>query len=336
MQVTRQLIDTGWRVREVAAPGAPPPTQLPWLPAQVPGHVHLDLMRAGVIPDPFARLHERDVAWVAESDWEYETTFAVDNPVPGHAYLLFHGLDTVAEITLNGEPLGHVENMFVPHEFPVDGRLRAGENHLRVTFRSALRVGRERWDAWNTPGTHPNDVAPPNWDQWATRSFVRKAQYMYGWDWGPILPSCGLWRPVELVSVPTARLGDWSHTVRFTGDGDAIVTVEAQVERSPTAADVPIAFAASITGIGYLDDSLDDALPAPISAQVPAGQGKVTVTASLAIGKPRRWNPVGLNDGTQHDGSHPPLYTLELSLTSQEAARFQPLIDTSQKVGRTV
>ena len=106
MQTTRQLIDTGWRVREVAAPETPEHNQLPWLPAQVPGHIHLDLMRAGVIPDPFARLHERDVAWVSESDWEYETTFVVDDPIPSHAFLLFHGLDTVAEIALNGEPLG--------------------------------------------------------------------------------------------------------------------------------------------------------------------------------------------------------------------------------------
>ena len=130
----------------------------------MPGHVHLDLMRAGVIPDPFARLHERDVAWVAESDWEYETTFTVDDPVPGHAYLLFHGLDTVAEIALNGEALGQTDNMYVPHEFPVDGRLRAGENHLRVTFRSALRVGRERLAAWDTTrhgdGPLPRQLGP--------------------------------------------------------------------------------------------------------------------------------------------------------------------------------
>ena len=53
----------------------------------------------------------------------------------------------------------------------------------------------------------------------------------------------------------------------------------------------------------------------------------------LAIEKPRRWNPVGLNEGTQHDGSHPPLYTLELSLTNQEVERFQPLIEMSQEVG---
>ncbi len=333
MQVTRQLIDTGWRVREVAAPTTPQHNRLPWLPARVPGHVHLDLMRAGVIPDPFQRLHERDVAWVAESDWEYETTFTVADPVPSHAHLLFHGLDTVAEITLNGEPLGTSDNMFVAQEFPVGGRLRAGENHLSVTFRSALRVGRERLAAWQDPDLD-KDKFPGNWDWWAARSFVRKAQYMYGWDWGPVLPSCGLWRSVELVTVPTARLGDWKHSVEFTADGDAVVTIEAEVERSPDALDAPLTLRAAFTGVGYLGDDFEDALPAPVTTPVSGG----SATASIIIHNPRRWNPLGLNTGTQSDGSHPPLYTLELSLSGETAASSLPRLanaqeDTSSRLG---
>ena len=324
MQTTRQQIDTGWRVREIAASTTPEHNHLPWLPAQVPGHVHLDLMRAGVIPDPFQRLHERDVAWVSEADWEYETTFTVEEPVPSHAYLLFHGLDTVAEVSLNGELLGKTDNMYIPHEFPVDGRLRAGENHLSVTFRSALRVGRERFEAWGDP-TLENDKFPGNWDRWAERSFVRKAQYMYGWDWGPVLPSCGLWRPVELITVPTARLGDWRHSVEFTADGDAVVTIEAEVERSPDALDVPLTLKAAFTGVGYLEEEFNDPLLAPMIVSVPASPGKVTVTASIIIDKPRRWYPNGLNVGTQHDGSHPPLYTLELSLTEKPLAQSPSL-----------
>src|ERR1700760_3584461 len=106
MQVIRRTLDTGWQVREVPSEHIAVHNHLPWLPAQVPGQVHLDLMRAGVIPDPFARMHERDVAWVDETDWVYETTFRVGDPAPAHAFLLFHGLDTLAEIELNGQPLG--------------------------------------------------------------------------------------------------------------------------------------------------------------------------------------------------------------------------------------
>jgi beta-galactosidase/beta-glucuronidase len=130
MHTTRQILSDGWRVREVPPDDVPEHNHLPWLPAQVPGHVHLDLMRAGVIPDPFARMHERAVAWVDDRDWVYETTFTVEEPAPVYAFLEFQGLDTVAEIELNGERLGESDNMLVPHEFPVGGRLKIGENTL--------------------------------------------------------------------------------------------------------------------------------------------------------------------------------------------------------------
>jgi beta-mannosidase len=311
LQVTRQTLDTGWRVREIAAPGIPEFAIPGWLPAQVPGHVHLDLMRAGVIPDPFQRLYERDVAWVAENDWEYETTFTVEEPLPATAYLLFHGLDTVAEITLNGEPLAQTDNMYIPHEFPVGGKLRAGENQLSVIFRSALRVGRERLQAWDDPAV-TTPPFPADWDRWAARSFVRKAQYMFGWDWGPVLPSSGLWRPVELVTVPVARLGDWKHSVEFTEDGKAVVTVEAEIERSTDATDTPLTFTAEFTGVGYREEDFSDSMPAPVTVTVTPGETRASV--SLTLENPRRWNPAGLNSDTQFDGSHPPLYTLEMSL----------------------
>lgn len=103
--------------------GVSPSSPLDWLPAQVPGHVHLDLMRAGVIADPFCRMAERGAAWVDEADWIYEATFYVgEEEATENAYLVFHGLDTVAAILLNGEPLGQTGNMFIPHEFNVSGR----------------------------------------------------------------------------------------------------------------------------------------------------------------------------------------------------------------------
>ena len=275
-----QKIQTGWRVRETAPEGMPAHNHLPWLPAQVPGGVHLDLMRAGVIPDPFVRMQERDVAWVDDSDWVYETTFAVADP-PACAFLRFGGLDTLAEIVLNGEVLGRTENMFIPHEFPVGGRLRAGENHLQVTFQSARRVGQERQAAWDAGG---HDTLPYHWDNWAERAFVRKAQYQYGWDWGPVLRGCGIWQPVELITVPIARLGDWKHTVEFTGDGKAIVTITAEVQRAPGREDAPLVFILS------MDDREDE-------VSVPRGG---EVSATITIDSPRRWQPNGYGEAERY------------------------------------
>ena len=277
MNTTTQTLSQSWTVREIPADGLPPVSHLPALPAEVPGCVHLDLMRAGVIPDPFVRLHERDVAWVDDRDWVYETTFSVDAPAP-NMFLRFGGLDTIAEIALNGQSLGTTDNMFIAHEFPVGGRIVAGENHLSVTFRSAMRVGRERQTAWNESG---EDTLPYDWNNWGERAFVRKAQYQYGWDWGPVLRGCGIWQPVELVTVPVARITEWKHSVEFTDDGKALVTVTAEVERMPGQEDVPLALSIGVPGKW-------------IETPVPTGAGMAAAQTVLTIENPQYWQPNGI------------------------------------------
>ncbi|MBV9278757.1 MAG: glycoside hydrolase family 2 protein, partial [Chloroflexi bacterium] len=142
------------------------------------------------------------------------------------------------------------------------------------TFRSARRVGLERHAAWSAE----HESMPSNHFLWSARSFVRKAQYMFGWDWGPILISCGIWRPVELVGVPTARLLDWRYDVRFD-HGRAVVRVETAVERSSEAPDVPLTLVAACEGA------------AEARAEVPHGSGHVQVSLTLEIEQPRRWSP---------------------------------------------
>ena len=292
LNITKQTLDDNWRVREVPPDGLPVHNRLPELPAEVPGGVHLDLMRAGVIPDPFVRLFEHDVAWVDDRDWVYTTTFTVAEPSP-NMFLRFNGLDTIAEIRLNGEPLGTTDNMFIPHEFPVGGKVMAGENHLEVTFRSAMRVGAERQAAWNASG---NDTLPYHWDNWNERAFVRKVQYQYGWDWGPVLRGCGIWQPVELITVSVARLGDWQHSVVFTDDGKALVTVTAEVERMPGQEEEPVRI--------NFDWDREEVL----SLMLPAGSGTVSVTAPLEVAYPaERWQPNGLSE-------YPKLYALSMRL----------------------
>lgn len=311
-ETTHRLIDTGWRVRELPRESASPTTVLNWLPAQVPGNIHLDLARAGVIPNPFYRMYERDVAWVDECDWQYETSFTLSDPLPAHAYLRFDGLDTIAEIALNGEALGTTENMFIPHEFLVDGKLQAGENTLQVSFRSALRIGRERQKAWNDAG---NDTTETHWNNWGPRSFVRKAQYMYGWDWGPELVSCGIWRPVELISVPVARILDWKYDVEFAGD-KAVVSVEADVERAPNALDTPLAFRAALPFVSNNGDRFTEGLPGPVAVDVPGGAKQAKVRAKITIDNPRLWRPRGMEKPGKAVESA--LYGAELALLAGE------------------
>jgi beta-mannosidase len=168
-----------------------------WLPAQVPGHVHLDLMDQGFLADPYFRMQEMSAQWVDETDWSYRTVFKAD-PKHRKQVLRFEGLDTVCTITLNGEKVAEHDNMFVPLELDVTGRLQA-ENELRVDFLSAARVGRDRKKAYTAQ-------TGEDAQRLVERSFVRKAQCMYGWDWGPRLVSCGIWKPVQLL--------DYDHRIR--------------------------------------------------------------------------------------------------------------------------
>jgi len=305
LNIVKQQLHTGWRVREVPRAATASHNQLPWLPALVPGGIHQDLMRAGVIPDPLARLYEHGVGWVDESDWVYETVFTVQGQPPPCAFLRFLGLDTLAEITLNGDVLGRTEDMFVPHEFPVGEKLKEGANTLQVSFRSALRVGRERQAAWHEAG---NDTLPPHWDNWAERAFVRKAQYQYGWDWGPVLRGCGLWRPVELITVPVARLGDWKHSVEFREDGQATVSIAAHVERALGQEETPLTLSVSLAGTN------------PISLPIPAGASSAQVSGSVTVAVPRFWQPNGYGEAALYD------LTLTLSGAGGEADKQESRI----------
>ncbi|MBI5707621.1 MAG: glycoside hydrolase family 2 protein [Armatimonadetes bacterium] len=217
-------LSQGWEFRES---GADAPAN--WLPAQVPGHVHLDLWREGVIPDPFERMHELGLRWVDETGWEYRTTFEwrADPKLPSRV-LKLHGLDTVCEVRLNEARIGAFDNMHRSFEIDVSSILREGRNELVVRFLSARKEGARRKEAYFATHGISADAAC-----FYDRSFVRKGQYMFGWDWGPKLISCGIWKPVELLEYSsrierlelfTEKTGEmWSLRVRAQTPGSTQV-----------------------------------------------------------------------------------------------------------------
>ena len=163
MQLISTSLDSGWELAErLPAHKLLPPHSDPektWLPATVPGQVHTDLVRSGVIADPNKRLAEWGARWVDESDWTYRTSFFVDaerlavRGVEGKHFLHFHGLDTLARVFLNGKYLGQADNYHREWRFDVSEHLKEGENELRVELDSALRVGREMAAAYTGEGT---------------------------------------------------------------------------------------------------------------------------------------------------------------------------------------
>ncbi|MER6785396.1 glycoside hydrolase family 2 protein [Streptomyces sp. NPDC000658] len=200
-------LDEGWTLRHEGKA----------LPAVVPGCVHTDLLAAGAIPDPFLGLGESEVAWVGRREWTYETHLP---SVPsGHEQtdLVFDGLDTVAEITLNGRLLGRVRNMHRSYRFDVTGL----DGPLSVRFVSAYA---EAEAVRGKVGDRPGAYSEPY-------QYLRKMACSFGWDWGPTLVTAGIWRPVRVERWSTARLARVRPLVTVE-QGTGVVELHVDVERT--------------------------------------------------------------------------------------------------------
>ncbi|HEX2854376.1 MAG TPA: glycoside hydrolase family 2 protein [Opitutaceae bacterium] len=180
-----------WRFRDCADEA--------WLPAAVPGCVHLDLRAAGKIPDPFWGTNEVGLQWIEEHDWEYRATFTVPAGLfdSEELDLVADGLDTVATVRLNGREIGRTENMFVGHRWAVKSLLRPGENELTVRFDSAMKYIR---------GHRPTHKVREFNDPVGRSQVIRKQQCQFGWDWGPRFVTAGIWRDLRLEAWTGNRL----------------------------------------------------------------------------------------------------------------------------------
>ena len=164
--------------------------------AEVPGCVHLDLIKHGMIPDPFFRENEKEVQWVSDTNWNYQLTFSADDKTISKKYnkLIFYGIDTYADIYFNGEKIFEADNMFHPWEFDVSKLIKGGQNRIEIQFRSPLKEVEPVMEKLDYKLPADNDQAG------GTSPYTRKAPYHYGWDWGPCLVTSGLWKKVELIS----------------------------------------------------------------------------------------------------------------------------------------
>ena len=184
-----------------------------WHPAQVPGEVHTDLLRNGLIPDPYRNFNADSVQWIEDKDWEYARTIHADAALLKyeHVDLVFKGLDTFAEVWLNDSLLGKADNMFRTWEWSVKELLKPGKNILKVIFRSAVREGMKLRKTYGINLPHDSDPS-------GTSPFVRKAAYQFGWDFAPRLVGCGIWQPVELRCWNGARINGVQVEQHFTSD----------------------------------------------------------------------------------------------------------------------
>ena len=205
--------------------------------AAVPSTVQMDLLRNGMIVDPFSGAHEAQLQWIGLADWEYRTTLNVDAATLTHEHveLVFEGLDTFATVRLNGQTILVADNMFRRWRVPVKPLLHTGANELTVSFESPIRrlLPATLKRAYQLPGEFDSAFGDePKGVQ--TANYIRKAAYHYGWDWGPRYVTEGIWQPVRLETWDAARM-DALHLMQNSLTADA-ASLDVQVNVQATAA----------------------------------------------------------------------------------------------------
>jgi beta-mannosidase len=278
-----------------------------WLPATVPGGVHTDLMASGRIPDPFVGDNETRVQWVAEQDWEYRHSFICPPELlaDDKVWLVCDGLDTLATVTLNGQEVGRAANMFRQYRWEVKPLLRPGNNELAIHFASPVRYVSEKQAARALPGVSQAIPGGP---------YLRKAPCQFGWDWGPQLPTIGVWKDIRLEGAGRARLDDVHLRQRHD---EREVTIEARVTVERWSGG-PLEVAVRVTSPSG----------ETIEKMEPVAEGGEALVR-LGIANPALWWPNGY--GAQ------PLYDVEVVLRPGDVAAAEPLERRLYRLGlRTI
>ena len=277
------VLNTGWEFSQAG-------TEL-WRPAQVPGTVHQDLINHKQLPDPFYGINEQKIQWVENEDWEYRTAFTVtpEQLKRDDVQLVFEGLDTYADVYLNGALLLKADNMFVGYTIPVKSQLRIGENLLHIYFHSPIR---QTLPQYNSNGF--NYPADNDHHDKHLSIFSRKAPYSYGWDWGIRMVTSGIWRPVTIRFYDAASISDYHVKQLALTDQLANLSNELEINNilpRPLQAEVRI------------NTSFEGSAEKSISQAITLQPGINHVSIPSEVASPVRWMPNGWGKPALYDFS---------------------------------
>ena len=272
--------------------------------ASVPGCVHVDLLEAGEIPDPYWRDNEAHLQWIGETDWIYNRQFRLSPSILAEDKVLLccKGLDTFATIKVNGHEIGHTNNMFREWEFDVKNLLVEGENEIEIKFSSTIAWIQEQQEnqfLWHT-GIGDYRISGGNW--------VRKEQCNYGWDWGPKLVTCGIWRPIFLLAFSDSRLQN-VHARQIHNQDKSVcldVCIDAEIPTDERVLKAQVSLSLNGKPVTTANGDLVNG----------------SATPQLLVTQPELWWPNGM--GAQ------PLYTLEVVLLGEQG---KELDRQTQRIG---
>ncbi len=258
-----------------------------FIDAVVPGDVHLDLERASIIGDCNIGLNAQNARWVETQVWVYRTQFAAPKEaVAQHAWLVFDGLDLNAVVYLNGQEIGRHDNAFCPCRLDVSGKLREGENLLAVRIESGL------YGAADKPAAGYCDQLA---DLQCKRSWLRKPQYQFSWDWNPHLINVGIFKPVKLEWAEIARIDQMTVYPELADDHKTAKTCVRAFVENVRAEPVKALIRVHVPEAGVMTEEW---------VELPSGMSRHDL--SVKITDPKLWWPIPHGDQ--------PLYTVECEI----------------------
>ena len=245
-----------------------------WNKAIVPGQVHTDLLRNKLIVDPFVANNELDLQWISKEDWVYKSQFDVDQEALSkkHIELNFNGLDTYASVFLNDSLILKSNNAFRVFNVDVKPIIKA-TNDLKIIFEHTGKY--EAIEEVKLPYELPVNK----------RVFTRKPQFHYGWDWGPILTSSGISRPIELVSWNELKIKDVYFNQMYLDDKSASLQAEFEVEFN--------SFSEPITIEIFINNELKSTTDLSLITN--------TFSVPFQINNPKRWWPHNIGEPYLYD-----------------------------------
>ncbi|MDG1477232.1 MAG: glycoside hydrolase family 2 protein [Vicingaceae bacterium] len=200
-----------------------------WYSATVPGVIHTDLLANNLIEEPYWKTNEDSLQWIENVDWKYQKTFTIteDQLQDDNIEIEFEGLDTYAEVKLNGKHIISANNMFRTWKVEIKPLLKVGENVLEVQFISPINYNKEKYN--NYPYKLPSGCET---GETRVSSFTRKAAYHFGWDWGPRFVTSGIWKPIKVNAWNDAKITDVYVQTKSISETEAILSTEITIESS--------------------------------------------------------------------------------------------------------
>lgn len=245
--------------------------------AEVPGTIHTDLFKNGLIQDPFFGDNEKSLQWIGDETWVYESTFQIENNdiAKKNIVIEFDGLDTYAEVFLNDKRIIKADNMFRKWIAKVQGTVKPGVNDLKIVFEPAGK--KAEYMAGSIPYTLPGEE----------RVFARKAQYHFGWDWAPRFITCGIWRGARI------RMYDLADIDNVQANQKKLNDISAEIEVTVTLRDP------AIRDIDFTIDISDSTQRVSYNGRFKTGDTSATIL--ITLNNPVKWWCNGMGKPHMYD-----------------------------------